>query len=221
MALVNLSARLIEKYLFLRHFQNGVVFRFHARPEFVNLQHDGAIALAPDATIMAADETAMQLLHAENRSALIGRPIDAVFDVNAAELIEPGRRASGYFGGELRPVRDVALGRRFFASLDRGAMHTQVSIRPAKSARVMQVEAPAASARVADARRARRRRSADAAQCAQRASDREVACTGHDRRADRRRQGSVRARAACRERSRGTALRRAQLRGDSGVTHRE
>ena len=139
MALVNLSARLIEKYLFLRHFQNGVVFRFHARPEFVNLQHDGAIALAPDATIVAADETAMQLLHAENREALIGRPIDSVFDVNAAELIEPGRRDHG----DLRPVRDVALGRRFFASLDRGAMHTHMSIRPAKSARVMQVEAPA------------------------------------------------------------------------------
>jgi len=142
MALVNLSARLIEKYLFLRHFQDGVVFRFHARPEFVNLQHDGAIALAPDATIVAADETAMQLLHAENRAALIGQPIDAIFDVNAAELIEPARRNSSYIGGELRPVRDVALGRRFFASLDRGAMHAPVSIRPAKSARVMQVEAP-------------------------------------------------------------------------------
>ncbi|HET9475087.1 MAG TPA: sigma-54-dependent Fis family transcriptional regulator [Steroidobacteraceae bacterium] len=139
MALVNLSARLIEKYLFLRHFQDGVVFRFHARPEFVNLQHDGAIALAPDATIMAADETAMQLLNAENRSALIGRPIDSVFDVNAAELIEPGRRDLG----DLRPVRDVALGRRFFASLDRGAMHTHVSIRPPKSERVMQVDPPA------------------------------------------------------------------------------
>jgi transcriptional regulator of acetoin/glycerol metabolism len=89
MALVNLSARLIEKYLFLRHFQDGVVFRFHARPEFVNLQHDGAIALSPDATIVAADETAMQLLNAENRAALIGRPIDAVFDVSADELIGP------------------------------------------------------------------------------------------------------------------------------------
>ena len=127
-----MSARLIEKYLFLRHFQDGAVFRFHARPEFVNLQHDGAIALAPDATIVAADETAMQLLNAEDRSALIGRPIDAVFDVNAAELTEPGRRDA-----ELRPVRDVVQGRRFFASLDRGAMHVPVSIRPANPAHVM------------------------------------------------------------------------------------
>ena len=46
MALVNMSARLIEKCLFLQQFQRDIVFRFHARPEFVNLQHDGAIALA-------------------------------------------------------------------------------------------------------------------------------------------------------------------------------
>jgi transcriptional regulator of acetoin/glycerol metabolism len=140
MALVNLSARLIEKYLFLHHFQNGVVFRFHARPEFVNLQHDGAIALAPDATIMAADETAMQLLHVESRGALIGRPIDEVFDVNAAELVEPAQRdESG-----LRPIRDVALGRRFFASLDRGAMHTHVPIRPVPT---HSIQSPAAGSR--------------------------------------------------------------------------
>jgi transcriptional regulator of acetoin/glycerol metabolism len=139
MALVNLSARLIEKYLFLRHFQEGFVFRFHARPEFVNLQHDGAIALAPDATIIAVDETAMQLLRASSRFDLIGRPIDAIFDVNTAELIEPAMRDRG----ELRPVRDVAMGRRFFASLDHGItrprLPTSVSRAP-EPQRVMQLE---------------------------------------------------------------------------------
>ena len=64
MALLNMSARLIEKCLFLRHFQQSAVFRFHARPEFVNLQHDGAIALAHDATIIAVDEIALRLLRA-------------------------------------------------------------------------------------------------------------------------------------------------------------
>jgi transcriptional regulator of acetoin/glycerol metabolism len=62
MALVQLSAKLIEKCIFLRHFQRGSVLRFHARPEFVNLQHDGALALASDATVIAADEMAMRLL---------------------------------------------------------------------------------------------------------------------------------------------------------------
>jgi sigma-54 dependent transcriptional regulator, acetoin dehydrogenase operon transcriptional activator AcoR len=143
MALVNLSARVIEKHLFLSHFRDSVVFRFHARPEFVNLQHDGAIALAPDATVLAVDETAMQLLRASNRSDLIGRPIDDIFDVTPAELIEPPRRDDG----GLRPVRDVAMGRRFFASLDRDANPVRVkpAIRPPDSevlsaARVMQLE---------------------------------------------------------------------------------
>lgn len=114
MALVNLSARLIEKCLFLRHFKDGVVFRFHARPEFVNLQHDGAIALAHDATVIAVDETAMQLLRAKSRSDLVGRRIDDIFDVTAAELIDPARSAHI----KLKSVRDVGAGRRFFASLD-------------------------------------------------------------------------------------------------------
>ena len=138
MALVKLSARLIEKHLFLHHFRDGIVFRFHARPEFVNLQHDGAIALAPDATIIAVDETAMQLLRAGNRAELIGRPLDAIFDVKPAELVDPPHRERG----SLHPVRDVAMGRRFFASLDHGAPRvrsplTHVSTPPMQ---VMQVE---------------------------------------------------------------------------------
>jgi transcriptional regulator of acetoin/glycerol metabolism len=123
MALVNLSARLIEKCLFLRHFQQGVVFRFHARPEFVNLQHDGAIALAHDATVLAIDETAMQLLRVANRAELIGRRIDDIFDVSAAQLTDPARRDHG----ALQPVRDLAIGRRFFASLDHGGVGARLS----------------------------------------------------------------------------------------------
>jgi transcriptional regulator of acetoin/glycerol metabolism len=120
MALVSMSARLIEKCLFLRHFQRDAVFRFHARPEFVNLQHDGAIALGHDATVIAVDETAMRLLRVANRTDLIGRRIDEIFEVSAQELIDPAR--DGHSG--LRPVRDVLLGRRFFSSLDHGITDT-------------------------------------------------------------------------------------------------
>jgi transcriptional regulator of acetoin/glycerol metabolism len=134
MALVNMSARLIEKCLFLRHFRQGVVFRFHARPEFVNLQHDGAIALAHDATIIAVDETAMRLLRASNRTDLIGRRIDEIFEVSPDEVIDPTRRDHA-----LRPVRDVALGRRFFASLDHGTARTRKPAMPLQSQPIMQV----------------------------------------------------------------------------------
>ncbi|HEX4973651.1 MAG TPA: sigma-54-dependent Fis family transcriptional regulator [Steroidobacteraceae bacterium] len=114
MALVNMSARLIEKCLFLRHFQHDIVFRFHARPEFVNLQHDGAIALARDATIIAVDETAVHLLGAASRAELIGCRIDEIFDIRAEEIVEPPQGSRR----ELQPVRHAQLGRRFFASLD-------------------------------------------------------------------------------------------------------
>jgi transcriptional regulator of acetoin/glycerol metabolism len=114
MALVNMSARLIEKCLFLHHFKRDIVFRFHARPEFVNLQHDGAIALAKDGAIIAVDETAVHLLGAASRTELVGRRIDQVFDVRPEELVEPLRGVRT----ELQPVRHALLGRRFFASLD-------------------------------------------------------------------------------------------------------
>jgi sigma-54 dependent transcriptional regulator, acetoin dehydrogenase operon transcriptional activator AcoR len=135
MALVNMSARLIEKCLFLRHFQRDVVFRFHARPEFVNLQHDGAIALAKDATIIAVDETAMHLLGAASRSELIGCRIDDIFDIGADALVDPSRASRM----QLQPVRHTQLGRRFFASIDYPASRTPLanSLQRAASPRVI------------------------------------------------------------------------------------
>ena len=141
MALVHLSAKLIEKCLFLRHFQRGSVLRFHARPEFVNLQHDGALALAGDATVIAADEMALRLLGVAQRGELIGRRIDEIFDMRADEMLDPvSSSATG-----LWPVRDAVLGRRYFASLSHETTDVGFSKYRVTSARpsdVMQV-APA------------------------------------------------------------------------------
>jgi sigma-54 dependent transcriptional regulator, acetoin dehydrogenase operon transcriptional activator AcoR len=113
LSLVHLSAKLIEKCLFLRHYQDGHVLRFHARPEFVNLQHDGAIALGNDARVIAADEMALRLLGVEQRAKLIGRRIDEVFDLRADEMVGPASRN----GHHLWSIRDTGVGRRYFASM--------------------------------------------------------------------------------------------------------
>jgi sigma-54 dependent transcriptional regulator, acetoin dehydrogenase operon transcriptional activator AcoR len=113
LSLVHLSAKLIEKCLFLRHYQHGHVLRFHARPEFVNLQHDGAIALSNDATVIAADEMALRLLGVEQRAKLIGRRIDEIFDLRAEEMIGPASRS----GHHLWSIRDTGVGRRYFANM--------------------------------------------------------------------------------------------------------
>lgn len=112
MALVNLSARLIEKYVFLRHFRQTTILRFHARPEFVNLQHDGAIALGSDARVLSADGTAVRLLGARHLNELVGKRIDEVFDMRIEDLCAPTAGKN-----ELVTVRDTSLGRRFFASM--------------------------------------------------------------------------------------------------------
>jgi sigma-54 dependent transcriptional regulator, acetoin dehydrogenase operon transcriptional activator AcoR len=147
MALVHLSAKLIEKCLFLRHFQRGSVLRFHARPEFVNLQHDGALALASDATVIAADEMALRLLGVDQRGELIGRRIDEIFDMRAEEMIDPAAPN----GSGLWPVRDAVLGRRYFASLSHEATDLGFAKYRARSVRnpdVMQLRPPQATKEV-------------------------------------------------------------------------
>jgi sigma-54 dependent transcriptional regulator, acetoin dehydrogenase operon transcriptional activator AcoR len=141
MALVHLSAKLIEKCLFLRHFQRSSVLRFHARPEFVNLQHDGALALAGDATVIAADEMALRLLGVAQRRELIGRRIDEIFDMRAEEMLDPSPPSAA----GLWPVRDAVLGRRYFASLSNESSDVSLAkyrVRSPRTADVMQLEAP-------------------------------------------------------------------------------
>tara|TARA_R110000787_G_scaffold58117_8_gene132436 strand:- start:3939 stop:5933 length:1995 start_codon:yes stop_codon:yes gene_type:complete len=119
MALVNLSATLIEKCLFLRRHQNRIILRFHARPELVNLLHDGALALDDEGIVSAADATAVRLLSANDRGDLVGRPVSAIFDAPLNQ-IAAGTRA----GREaILPVRDLRRGRRFFLSFHAPQRH--------------------------------------------------------------------------------------------------
>jgi sigma-54 dependent transcriptional regulator, acetoin dehydrogenase operon transcriptional activator AcoR len=116
MALVNMSAQLIEKCVFLQHHHNTCIVRFHARPELVNLLHDGSLALDQNGTVIAADEVAVRLLAARGRQELVGRPFNEIFDTRIEDLLAPTPLARQ----ALWPVRDAGLGRRYFASLHGG-----------------------------------------------------------------------------------------------------
>jgi sigma-54 dependent transcriptional regulator, acetoin dehydrogenase operon transcriptional activator AcoR len=118
-ALINTSARLIEKCLFLRHYRAESLLRFHHRPEFVDLLHDGAIAVAQDGTIVAADTTGLKLLGAKDRRDLIGCSIAEIFDMSYDELLASagaGRRA-------MWELHDNRFGRRYYASLVGAGAH--------------------------------------------------------------------------------------------------
>jgi transcriptional regulator of acetoin/glycerol metabolism len=116
MALVNMSAQLIEKCIFLQHHHTANIVRFHARPELVNLLHDGSLALAMDGTVIAADAMAVRLLATRGRHDLVGRTFDEIFDMRIEDLLAPASLARQ----ALWPVRDASLGRRYFASLHIG-----------------------------------------------------------------------------------------------------
>jgi sigma-54 dependent transcriptional regulator, acetoin dehydrogenase operon transcriptional activator AcoR len=116
MALVNMSAQLIEKCIFLQHHHTTNIVRFHTRPELVNLLHDGSLALAPDGTVMAADAMAVRLLATGGRNDLVGRAFDEIFDTRIEDLLAPASLARQ----ALWPLRDAHLGRRYFASLHIG-----------------------------------------------------------------------------------------------------
>jgi transcriptional regulator of acetoin/glycerol metabolism len=126
MALVNMSAQLIEKCIFLQHHHTTNIVRFHARPELVNLLHDGSLALAMDGTVIAADATAVRLLATRGRNDLVGRSFDEIFDTRIEDLLAPASLARQ----ALWPLRDAHLGRRYFASLHMGgsaSSHTSVA----------------------------------------------------------------------------------------------
>ena len=125
MALISVSAQLIEKCLFLLHHQQHAVLRFHTRAELVDLLHDGALALAPDGTVIGADRAAEKLLGADDRYQLVGRPLADIFDAEAEDFLAQALGSCA----TLWPVREVRRGQRFFASV-----HSASQARAASSA---------------------------------------------------------------------------------------
>ncbi|MEA3181693.1 MAG: sigma-54 dependent transcriptional regulator, acetoin dehydrogenase operon transcriptional [Gammaproteobacteria bacterium] len=122
-ALVNASARLIEKCLFLRRHQGDAMLRFHHRPEFVDLLHDGAMAVSADGTVVATDMTGLRLLGAKEHKDIVGRSIADIFDATFDELLatsSSSRRA-------MYELRDNLHGRRYFASLAGAGQHNSHS----------------------------------------------------------------------------------------------
>lgn len=141
MALVNMSARLLENCEFLRAFRDQWVLRFHSRPEFVGLLNEAMLAIAVDGRILAANPSAVAQLEREHRTDLEGRPVVEVLDLSLEMLQQRGAQPTE----TVWPVRELARGRRFFAQL-RGpvrpiAPKRQVSLsRPSQGARAAGLE---------------------------------------------------------------------------------
>ncbi|WP_350612710.1 sigma-54-dependent Fis family transcriptional regulator [Pseudomonas sp. HY7a-MNA-CIBAN-0227] len=86
MALVNLSAKMIESCYFLRHFENHWLLRFHLQAESVGLFSEGLLAFDGEGRICALNQSALNLL-GEARGRLLGLPVEMFFDCSLDELL--------------------------------------------------------------------------------------------------------------------------------------
>ncbi|MGF6592847.1 sigma-54-dependent Fis family transcriptional regulator [Pseudomonas sp. 2835] len=132
MALVNLSAKMIESSYFLRYFDNQFLLRFHLQAESVGMFSEGLLAFDGDGRICAVNQSALNLL-GTIRGGVLGKAVDMFFDCAQDELFSRAT-AQANTSWPLR-TRD---GRVLFASL-RGQVRSALPaaapfIAPAKTA---------------------------------------------------------------------------------------
>jgi transcriptional regulator of acetoin/glycerol metabolism len=123
MALVNLSAKMIESCYFLRCFDNQWLLRFHLQAESVGLFSEGLLAFDGEGRISAVNQSALNLL-GHIRGGLLGKPVEAFFDCSLDELL--GRASANANASWPLRTRD---GRHLFAVL-RGESRKPVPMVP-------------------------------------------------------------------------------------------
>lgn len=111
MALVNLSAKMIESCYFLRHFENHWLLRFHLQAESVGLFSEGLLAFDGEGRICAVNQSALNLL-GQVRGGLLGQPVEAFFECSLDQLF--GRANANATASWPLRTRD---GRHLFAAL--------------------------------------------------------------------------------------------------------
>jgi len=87
MALVRMSALMIENQLFSAAFENAITLHFHTRPEFIGTLMEGIASFTPDGRFLAANRNGLfQLglstpaLQAHSFSSLFGLPVAKLYD---------------------------------------------------------------------------------------------------------------------------------------------
>ena len=87
MALVRMSALMIENQLFSATFEDAITLHFHARPEFIGTLMEGIASFTPGGRFLSANRTGLfqlglsfSALQSHTFSSLFGLPVSALFD---------------------------------------------------------------------------------------------------------------------------------------------
>jgi transcriptional regulator of acetoin/glycerol metabolism len=87
MALVRMSALMIENQLFSATFEDSITLHFHARPEFIGTLMEGIASFTPGGRFLSANRNGLfqlglsfSALQSHTFSSLFGMPVSAVYD---------------------------------------------------------------------------------------------------------------------------------------------
>ncbi|CAB3701739.1 Acetoin catabolism regulatory protein [Paraburkholderia phenoliruptrix] len=94
LALVRMSAQMIENHLFSNQFADAVRVHFHARAEFIGTLFEGLAAFAADGTFLSANRSAL-FQFGQPLAALQAQPFEALFGVAFAHVLQRITRAPG------------------------------------------------------------------------------------------------------------------------------
>jgi transcriptional regulator of acetoin/glycerol metabolism len=94
LALVRMSAQMIENHLFSNQFADAIRVHFHARAEFIGTLFEGLAAFAPDGTFLSANRSAL-FQFGQPLAQLQRQPFDALFGIAFAQLLQQITRAPG------------------------------------------------------------------------------------------------------------------------------
>jgi transcriptional regulator of acetoin/glycerol metabolism len=94
LALVRMSAQMIENHLFSNQFADAIRVHFHARAEFIGTLFEGLAAFAPDGTFLSANRSAL-FQFGQPLTQLQRQPFDALFGIAVARLLQQITRAPG------------------------------------------------------------------------------------------------------------------------------
>ncbi|MBB1161594.1 sigma-54-dependent Fis family transcriptional regulator [Aquariibacter albus] len=98
MALVKMSARMIENHWLNEDFRHAMRLHFHSRPEFIGTLMEGIVAVGRDGKILGANRSALDLLQMSGAAvrmhsvtSLFGTPVGAVVDAFRSPVAGPLR----------------------------------------------------------------------------------------------------------------------------------
>ncbi|NKJ46859.1 sigma-54-dependent Fis family transcriptional regulator [Burkholderia sp. SG-MS1] len=94
LALVRMSAQMIENHLFSNQFADAIRVHFHARAEFIGTLFEGLAAFAPDGVFLSANRSAL-FQFGQPLAELQRQPFEALFGIAFAALLQQIARAPG------------------------------------------------------------------------------------------------------------------------------